>query len=511
MHTKRSLSAVSRLSVSPLLVSALLLSACAPKQDPADPDQCPDVNYGLTTLRDAQFVASIPAIDNEVLVRMAGKFPGCAIGIVDHGQVAYLKAYGIADLNGAGAADDEPFTTSTVCGIGSVSKVLTAVAVMRLAEMNQLSLDSAISTYFPHAVPAGYGQVTVRNLLSHRGGFVRDPNSAQPGTLTPAQVEAAFGAKASQHPRFAIWEFLGAANGTPDITKIGTYTYSNIGYVLLGAIVDNITSNAAFPGGPVGYEKFVWSLFADRAQDTALTTALDHPWRANDIVGLAQSYDAANMPMDTDYSGWQSACGGWSMTIGDLSRVLVALTGNQVISAASLTQMRTNPGPGIGTDNYGLGLFLDSRIGRPAFWHGGVIDGFRTQMTYWPNQQVGVVVMANRDAQGVGAIADAVGKVWIEQAPAAAPPSRSQQAEMNTPAYEVSRHHFAGAERIVRGLIATLGADRTASRLIAQVGAQSSLGRLLVDQVRRAPTDVQSASRLFLDVLGRDGHVGDYR
>ncbi len=371
------------------LAATLAVTACAPKQDPADPDECPDVNYGLTTVRDAKFVSSIPVIDNEVLTRMAGKFPGCAIGIVDHGQVAYLKAYGVADLNGPGAADDVPFTTSTVCGIGSVSKVLTAVAVMRLVELGEVALGAAISTYFPHAVPASWAQVTVENLLSHRGGFARDPNNALPGTITPAQLDMAFGPKASQHPRHAIWEFMNTTLGAADVGKIGTYAYSNIGYTILGAIVDSVTASPAFPGGALGYERFVWTLFADRAQATALTAALDHPWRETDIVGLAQSYSALGVEMNTDYSGWQGPAGGWSMTIGDLSRVLIAIAGNQINGAPSLTAMRTNPGP-VGSDDYGLGLFLEDKAGRDAWSHGGLIDGFRTQVMYWPGEEVGV-------------------------------------------------------------------------------------------------------------------------
>lgn len=514
MHTTRNcgprLSLSIKVKAALALAATLAVTACAPKQDPADADECPDVNYGLTTLRDAKFVSSIPVIDTEVLTRMAGKFPGCAIGIVDHGEVAYLKAYGVADLNGPGAADDVPFTTSTVGGIGSVSKVLTAVAVMRLVEMGELALGAAISTYFPHAVPTSWAHVTVENLLSHRGGFARDPDSALPGTLTPAQLDAAFGPKASQHPRYAIWEFLGTSLGAADLGKLGTYAYSNIGYTVLGAIVDTVTASPAFPGGALGYERFVWTLFADRAQATALTAALDHPWRDGDIVGLAQSYSALGIEMNTNYSGWQSAAGGWSMTIGDLSRVLIAIAGNQINGAASLTAMRSNPGPGIGSDDYGLGLFLEDKAGRDAWSHGGRIDGFRTQVMYWPGEEVGVAVFANADVQGVHGIAEEVGRIWMDQAPAAAPPSRNQQAAMNTPGYQVSRDHFAGAEAVVRPVRRLLGESRTAQWLVDSVGVQGSLGRQLVDTARRTPTDANTASRLFLDLLGVAGRAGPY-
>jgi CubicO group peptidase (beta-lactamase class C family) len=135
-------------------VFGLCVAACAPRQDPFHPDQAPDVNYDLTAIKDQKYLGAIPAIDDFVQAEMLGKFPGCTIGVVHQGQIAYLRAYGIADFRIQGNPfDDVPFTRQTVCGIGSVSKVATAIAVMKLAELGHVNLDAAASTYFPHWTP----------------------------------------------------------------------------------------------------------------------------------------------------------------------------------------------------------------------------------------------------------------------------------------------------------------------------------------------------------------------
>lgn len=494
------------------LCAALGVVACAPKQDPLDPDQAPDINYNVTALKDAKHVGSIQVIDDEVLTRMAGTFPGCAIAIVDGGQIAYMKGYGVADFRQkANPFDDDLMSKDTVGGIGSVSKILTSVAVMRLAELGHVDLDAPITNYFPHWTPWEWNFVTVRQLLSHRGGFARDPNPNLAGTIAPATLDNFFGLHSSQHPRFGLLEFILTDRGVPSIPQIGLYSYSNIGYVILGAIVDWVTTQPAFDDGPHGYEKFVWSLFAN-AQDAAVTTCLDHPWRDGDIPNLAQSYDSSWNELDTAWSGWQSAPGGWSMTIGDLARVLIALDGNQILSPQSLQEMRTNPGPWLpNTANYGLGLFLESKAGRTAYSHGGSIDGFRTQVIVWPNEDVAVAVFANADRNGVGGIAEEVGRIWIEQGPFTPVVSRSERQFMQSATYEVSTRDFAGAERIVKGLLGRYGEQGTESWLVRTVGSQSSLGQSLVDLVQRDPSQLEAASQGFLDVLSRDGFVGPYR
>lgn len=485
------------------LAITLLASGCVPKQDPNDPDQCPDINYSLTALKDANLIGSFPLIDDEVQARIAGKFPGCAIAIVDSGKVVYTKGYGFADLNSLEFEfDNVAFTKDTVAGIGSVSKVLTAIATMRLVELGLVNLDSPITTYFPHAVPAGWGQVSVRQLMSHRGGFERHPNQNLAGSLSAAQIDAAFGeVHSSQHPRYAIWEFLLTSRGAPDVDKIGQYSYSNIGYTILGALVDLVSRDHGFPVEKTGYERFIWSLLSG-AKDAALTPALNHPWRNSDIPNLAQSYKDANVEVNSNYSGWQGPSGGWSMTIGDLARVLIALQENQILSAQSLAAMRTNPGSPSSAD-YGLGLFLENKCDLPAYHHGGLIDGFRTQVIVWPGEDVAVAAFVNRDASGVNAIAEAIGKIYMENRSMRMEFSEEDQRFMSSSTYQVAKLYFPALELPLRRLNRNLGTPIVANTLAYIFGNHSSTGREMVDLIRSGEGSVEGVASKFLTLMGQ--------
>ena len=120
---------------------------------------------------------------------------------------------------------------------------------------------------------------------------------------------------ASQHPRYGLLEFISTARAKSHMFRRYKYHYSNIGYTILGSIVDWQTLGADIPAAQRGYEKFVWSRLCyandDYNQDPALTACLDHHWRAGDILNEAQQYDGDGNPTDSDYSGWQSAAGGW--------------------------------------------------------------------------------------------------------------------------------------------------------------------------------------------------------
>lgn len=112
------------------------------------------------------------AIDYEKLSRLIRKMmdyysiPGMAIGVIDRGEV-HVESFGIRDASG------RPFLTDTISGIGSCSKSMTALAVMRLAEKGLLDIDAPIASYIPGFAlwdEAASAQVTLRDMLCHRTG-----------------------------------------------------------------------------------------------------------------------------------------------------------------------------------------------------------------------------------------------------------------------------------------------------------------------------------------------------
>jgi hypothetical protein len=83
------------------------------------------------------------------------------------------------------------------------------------------------------------------------------------------------------------------------------------------------------------------------------------------------------------------------MTIGDLTRLMLGMRTNAFVSAGSMAAMIPEHAV---TDvgSYGLGVIRGQALGRPVWWHGGLIDGYTARYQMWPGQGVGVAILVNR-------------------------------------------------------------------------------------------------------------------
>ncbi|MBC8066304.1 MAG: beta-lactamase family protein, partial [Chlorobia bacterium] len=98
--------------------------------------------------------------------------PALSIALVDDQQIVWAKGFGFAD-----AKAKIPATAETVYRVGSVSKLFTDIAIMQLVEQGKLDLDVPVTRYLPDFHPRNpFGKpVTLRQLMSHRSGLVREP------------------------------------------------------------------------------------------------------------------------------------------------------------------------------------------------------------------------------------------------------------------------------------------------------------------------------------------------
>src|ERR1700737_3587185 len=98
--------------------------------------------------------------------------PGVSIAIVDDQQIVWAQGFGMAD-----AKNHVPATAETVYRIGSVSKLFTDIGIMQLVERGKVDLDAPVSRYLPNFHPANPfgGQITLREMMAHRSGLVREP------------------------------------------------------------------------------------------------------------------------------------------------------------------------------------------------------------------------------------------------------------------------------------------------------------------------------------------------
>jgi CubicO group peptidase (beta-lactamase class C family) len=170
---------------------------------------------------------SFPALDNSIKALMAKyNAPGLALAILKDDRLVYKNSYGFAQIDDSGLVSNE-----SRFRIGSISKNLTAVTILKLAEGGQLSLNQTVfgvngilgSDFGTPPIGSKIDQITVQNLLDHKSGWAFDPYG-EPYGWTSAQMVADM-VKDS------------ALRYNPGDTSI----YLNVGYVILGRVIEKVT------------------------------------------------------------------------------------------------------------------------------------------------------------------------------------------------------------------------------------------------------------------------------
>jgi CubicO group peptidase (beta-lactamase class C family) len=290
--------------------------------------------------------------------------PG-AVALVARGdQVLFRSAAGVANLE-----LDVPLSAEQRFHIGSITKTLTAATVLKLAAAHKLSLDGPLSRYLPD-FPNG-SHITLAQLLDHTAG-IGDDWEANPAEALDTRTLV-----------------KRIADKAPDFAPGTAWRYSNSGYMLLGAVIERVT------GQP-------W----DRAMhDLVLVPAgMEHTLYAGDeqiVPGQVEGYSVDERGNAT-HAAFASmtgpgAAGALTSTADDLFKFLRALHGDLLPPEwrrAMTSPKTTSDGQQV---PYGYGVATGTVRGKPVWEHNGGIPGFATQYTYFPEQDVTVVVLANTD------------------------------------------------------------------------------------------------------------------
>src|SRR6202040_3213845 len=156
----------------------------------------------------------------------ANSVPGVSIAVVQNGQPVWSAGFGMADLE-----DSAPATSSTLYRLGSISKPITAVAILQLYERGKLDLDAPVQKYCP-AFPQKDSPITSRQLLPHLSG-IRHYNQDGKGDV-PDDSARHFASMEESLQLFA---------SGPLLSKPGTqFHYSTYGYTLLGCVLEGAAS-----------------------------------------------------------------------------------------------------------------------------------------------------------------------------------------------------------------------------------------------------------------------------
>jgi CubicO group peptidase (beta-lactamase class C family) len=240
-----------------------------------------------------------------------GQFNG-AILVMDRGSIVYEAAFGLANME-LGAAN----TTTTRFEIASMTKAMTAIAIMQLVQEDRVRLDGKISDYLPFYPRETGTRITVEQLLTHTSGIRQDIafDEPSPGVEVVAAINADLISNDSLVTLIAR---------RPLRFEPGTnYGYSSDAYAVLGSIIEHVT------GKP--YWQALRERVLDRAGMTETGVSLLRPLVPGRAAGYAQSFDGFE---NAEHIGVTPA-GGLYSTLRDLRRFDQALYGDTLVNARS--------------------------------------------------------------------------------------------------------------------------------------------------------------------------------
>lgn len=317
------------------------------------------------------------------------KLPGGQIAVAKNGRLVLVRGYGWADVEGK-----KPVQPGTRFRVASVSKPITAAAVLRLAERKRLVLDARAFETLPEfriadgaKVDGRLRQITVRQLLTHTAGWDRD-RSFDP-MFKPFEAAKALGAPAPAEPatiiRFILRQPL-------DFDPGARYAYSNFGYCLLGRVIEQSTGK--------DYEQAVQELVlrpcgaarialgrtrtSERADDETRYYAQPAEQRTRCV--FEDVTEQVCWPDGGFYLEAMDAHGGWIASAPDLLRFVTALEGSRgerLLREESLAMMTARPAPPVSQKSktyYGLGWLIRPQGAEPGWrranwWHTGSLPG----------------------------------------------------------------------------------------------------------------------------------------
>ncbi len=306
--------------------------------------------------------------------------PGVSVAVIRDGKIAWARGFGVTQLGGA------PVTENTIFQAGSISKPVTAMAVMHLVQAGRLNLDADINTYLkswkvPENEFTAQKKVTLRGLLSHTAGITVHgfPGYAS-GAPVPTLVQVLNGEKPANTPAIRV-------NTTP-----GTlWRYSGGGYVITQQMLLDVTGQS-FPAfmqatvlGPLGMTHSTYEQPLPAARQPDAATPYDQNGVA--VVGGAHTYPE------------MAPAGLWT-TPSDLARYAIgvqkALAGQsqgnkaRILSKTTAAEMVKDVGMG----QYGLGPHLGGSADHRYFDHGGADEGFISYIAAYDHGD-GAVIMTN--------------------------------------------------------------------------------------------------------------------
>jgi len=317
--------------------------------------------------------------------------PGAAVLVVRNGEPVFRRGYGVTDLRTLA-----PIDAQTNFRLASFTKQFTATCIMLLVHDGKLSYDDHLTDVFPE-FPAYGKSITLRNLLNHTSGlpdyedllikqFPNTPEDKIPQILDAGVLKLLAQQSSGKFAPGSRWE------------------YSNSGYVVLAMIVEKVSGKSF---GQFLQERIFTPL--------KMTNTLAYEKGKNEVPHRAYGHTKLGQSKlgQSEKDGWretdQSSTsatlgdGGIYTSLDDLALWDRALREHTLLSAVemqpALTPVEPTSGPATspeGPVSYGFGWHLEPYGGHQRMWHDGETIGFRTTIQRFPDDDLTIIVLANR-------------------------------------------------------------------------------------------------------------------
>ncbi len=311
------------------------------------------------------------------------KVPGAAVAVVKDGKILFAKGYGYRDV-----AHKLPVTGATMFPIASITKSFTVTALGTLVDQGRLEWDRPVREYLPGFRmndPVATDQLTTRDMVTHRSGLPRHDLIWYSSSFSREQLVDKLRYLESNKPIRSTFQY----------NNLMFLTAGYLGGKISGSSWEEIVRRGVLE--PLGMSNTRFS--SDEARkmpDYSL------PYRKN-----WKTEDVAEIPFE--HWGDVGPAGSMNSSIDDMAKYLAMhinkgkFGGKQILGTNNAEQMQSPQMVMQGAPlfaeksegSYGMGLFIETYRGHKHVSHGGNLDGFSLQLSFLPNDGVGVVVLTN--------------------------------------------------------------------------------------------------------------------
>ncbi len=299
------------------------------------------------------------------------KLPGLALALVEGDRVIFMKGYGKADQTGRLVTPQTPFL------LASVSKPLTAAAIMQLVDAGRIRLDAPVQAYMPEfrvADPVASAQITIRHLLLHTSGL--------PVTACDTRSNAQ-----------TLSEYVAELQLVELDAPVGVrHNYCSGNYNILGRVIEKVS------GQSFG-DYMETNIFTPLEMRNSFTSE-----KEAQSAGMAQGYQilyGISVPAHYAYNPSQLPSGSMISSAEDMGHFLISQLNEgrygdeNLLAAESVTSMQA-PGTDRGRDGeYGYGWVIAPVGDVPSVWHDGVNNTYHSLLLMQPQSGQGVVLLMN--------------------------------------------------------------------------------------------------------------------